>query len=179
MKNSFLLVTTSALLAGKRNSLCTGSRGRAGGVDRCLQGRHVHDERDKERCMPQAQGRQRLVRRGYGKRGQPVDSPERHVGPQRAWRPATTPMKPKGMSKTSDTTTVAEGGGAGKVWVNSNSKVYHCAGTKYYSKTKEGSYLSEAEAKTAGHAVCRPREGVQLTKRCNTLDDLPRAVDDE
>jgi len=30
----------------------------------------------------------------------------------------------------------AAGGGAGKVWVNSKSKTYHCEGTAYYGKTK-------------------------------------------
>ena len=44
----------------------------------------------------------------------------------------------------------APGGGAGKVWVNSESKTYHCQGTKWYGTTKHGEYMTEAQAKSQG-----------------------------
>ena len=47
----------------------------------------------------------------------------------------------------------------GKVWVNTSSRVYHCAGTRYYGNTARGEYLSEAAAEAQGH---RPAGG----RRC-------------
>jgi hypothetical protein len=51
--------------------------------------------------------------------------------------------------------TVAKpGGGPGLVWVNTDSKAYHCNGSRWYGKTKTGEYMTESAAKAGGfHAA--------------------------
>jgi hypothetical protein len=58
------------------------------------------------------------------------------------------------------TVCVAFGGAASagntKVWVNTNTGVYHCPGGQYYGNTKQGKYLAEDQALAQGN---RPAYG--------------------
>jgi hypothetical protein len=49
-----------------------------------------------------------------------------------------------------------QGNPSTKVWVNTKSHVYHCPGTRYYGNTKNGDYMTQAEAQKTGN---RPAYG--------------------
>jgi hypothetical protein len=63
---------------------------------------------------------------------------------------------PKAAKPTAATNVAqAPGGGPGMVWVNTASGVYHVQGSKYYGKTKQGKYMSEADEQKAGYHVAK------------------------
>lgn len=74
--------------------------------------------------------------------GKPMSMPASH----KADMPMAAPAAPMPMPAA----------GNGQVWVNTDSKVYHCPGSRYYGKTKQGQYMSEAAAQAAGD---RPDHG--------------------
>jgi hypothetical protein len=75
---------------------------------------------------------------------------------------ATAPAPPPSSGNAAAAKTASKSGGAasaqeiaaakasGKVWVNTESGVYHKSG-RWYGKTKSGKFMTEAEAKAAGY----------------------------
>jgi Helix-hairpin-helix motif len=54
--------------------------------------------------------------------------------------------------------TVAPGGGPGVVWVNTETKVFHEPGDKWYGRTKHGKYMKESEAVAAGYRAAKQKK---------------------
>lgn len=59
---------------------------------------------------------------------------------------SASPSKKKAAASATPAKTPAPGGGPGLVWVNTKSHLYHKQGSKWYGLTKEGKYMSEADA---------------------------------
>jgi len=66
---------------------------------------------------------------------------------------AAVPAPAKGTQAA--TKTPAPGGGHGKVWVNTETHVYHKEGSHFYGTTKKGKYMTEAEAIKEGNKAAQ------------------------
>ncbi len=67
--------------------------------------------------------------------------------------PASSPSTGE---NTAPTNTKQAGNPDARVWVNTNSGVYHCPGTRWYGNTKQGEFMTQKNAQGSGY---RPAYG--------------------
>src|SRR5216117_2245986 len=85
----------------------------------------------------------------------PAASPKAKPTPKKAKpkptaRPAVSPS-PAGRTTEEATNPPASGGGHGQVWVNTETRVYHREGSRFYGTTRKGKYMNEQDAIQAGY----------------------------
>jgi hypothetical protein len=73
------------------------------------------------------------------------------------------PLQPPQTRRESDATPCASSNRAsrrrpGMVWVNTDTKVFHEPGDKWYGKTKHGKYMKESDAVAAGYRAAKERK---------------------
>jgi hypothetical protein len=68
---------------------------------------------------------------------------------------AASPAAAKGTNTQGAMKAPAPGGGHGKVWVNTETHVYHKEGSRFYGTTNKGKYVTEAEAIKEGNKAAQ------------------------
>ena len=141
------LIASLALIAGLIATTTafaeTPTAAPAGSTGLCKDGTYTSNDTKKGACAGH-----KGVKDWFGTAAAAAPESAGSAAPTMAAKPAMTPAK---AAAGSGVTAPAAGGGPGQVWVNSSSKVYHCPGSKYYGKTKQGEYMTEAAAKAAGN----------------------------
>jgi hypothetical protein len=64
---------------------------------------------------------------------------------------ATPAATPSPARQQTDQPQTEQANGPGLVWVNTDTRVYHKQGTRWYGKTRHGKYMLEADAIKAGY----------------------------
>jgi hypothetical protein len=73
-------------------------------------------------------------------------------------KPSPTPGATTTGGAAEPNATPAPGGGHGMVWVNTESHIYHKEGSRFYGKTKQGRYMSEADALKEGDRASKTND---------------------
>jgi hypothetical protein len=68
---------------------------------------------------------------------------------------STAPASPADRSRSGQGQVTAPPAGSGMVWVNTETKVYHREGDRWYGQTKRGSYMTETDAIRAGYRAAK------------------------
>jgi hypothetical protein len=68
---------------------------------------------------------------------------------------SVTPAQSASSLPESDNSTAAPPPNSGMVWANTQTKIYHREGDRWYGKTKHGKYMTEADAQKAGYRAAK------------------------
>lgn len=140
-----------------------------GGRDACLAQvragmawhyKYYQDEQSPEdrRLYAEAEREARATRRGLWSDPDPVPPWDFRRGGREPAR--QSPAQTATRAPAERTPDAGQGSPDARVWVNTNSDVYHCPGTRWYGRTKEGLYMTQQEAREKGNrpaygSVCR------------------------
>ena len=74
--------------------------------------------------------------------------------------PASAAVTAAAPAKKAVNTTAATAAAAapGQVWVNTDSKIYHCQGSQHFGKTKHGEHMQQVAAKAKGFKPAAGKE---------------------
>jgi len=122
----------------------------AGSTGLCKDGTYATSDNKRGACRGH-----KGVKDWYGAAAAPTapaaaPAPAATAAPAPTAAPAAPAATGKHLPPNPASRTAAPGGGAGQVWVNEETKVYHCQGDEWYGKTKKGQYMTEAAATAAG-----------------------------
>jgi hypothetical protein len=73
-------------------------------------------------------------------------------------KPTASPATTTNTGSVEANATPAPGGGHGLVWVNSDNHIYHKEGSRFYGKTKQGKYMTEADAIKEGDRASKTND---------------------
>jgi len=173
MKAKTLIASTVLLTSLAAWSLAFAADAPAGSTGECKDGSYTSAENKRGACKGHGGVKEWFASEKKTEeksaKSEPKSTEKKTAGtsaaPATAAAPAAAPAAPATASTSNKMTAApktqpgmrseaAPGGGAGKVWVNTSSNVYHCSGDEWYGKTKAGEYMTESEAKAKGaHAA--------------------------